>query len=66
MLFLNLEKEKIRLLDLIEEYPVDGENLDPQDEENQFWISWYRRAKISQTVEFDKWHIYDPKGQKGR
>lgn len=53
-----LKKNEIDLLDLMEHFSVDGEQLDPEDEQNTFWIKWYNEAKAKKEPVFDKWHVF--------
>jgi len=59
-LFLHALKEnKIDLVEILEHFSVDGEELDPQDDKNKFWIKWYNKAKKKSKPAFDKWQVFD-------
>lgn len=54
-----LEKNGIDLSEVLECFEVDGDALDPQDEQNTFWIDWYNKAQKERAPVFDKWHVFD-------
>lgn len=53
-----LEDDQIELLQTIEYFSVEAEELDPSDTDNEFWIEWYERARKSGEMESDVWHMY--------
>ena len=60
ILFLNaLEENDIELVEINESFDVNGAELDPEDENNDFWIDWYNETKSAGEVVFDKWHVFD-------
>ena len=58
-----LAENHIDLVKIVESFPVDGNALDPREGRNSLWIRWYRRAQDSGEVEFDPWHVFDPKNE---
>jgi hypothetical protein len=54
-----LKENKLDLVDAIEHFSVDGEELDPEDEQNTLWITWYQEAKKKKRPVFDKWHVFN-------
>jgi len=54
-----LKENEIELVETIEHFDVNGEELDPEDKQNTFWIRWYKQAEKSQKPVFDKWHVFD-------
>jgi hypothetical protein len=54
-----LRQEGIELIEIIEHFAIDEEELDPQDDQNAFWIKWYREAKSLGKPILDKYHVYD-------
>jgi len=57
----SLREEGIELVETMEHFRVDGEELDPSDPLNEFWISWYERTKTAGKPVFDTYHIF-PEG----
>lgn len=58
-IFLNsLNVEDILLVEIIEEFSIDGHELDSSDIVNDFWIDLYRNAKSSGSVVYDTWHLF--------
>jgi hypothetical protein len=54
-----LEGNEIKLVEILEHFSVDGEELDPKDKDNKFWIKWYKEAKKKKAPVFDKWHVFN-------
>lgn len=54
-----LKEEGIELIELLEHFPVDGDQLDPEDGKNAFWIKWYEEAKRTSKPVIDNYHVYD-------
>lgn len=55
----SLKKKAIDLIEIIEFFDIDGEELDPNDEKNSFWIKWYQETMKEKTVIFDTYHVFD-------
>ena len=54
-----LKENDIKLIEIIEYFAVDEEELDPEDEQNTFWINLYNETKRKKGPVFDKWHVFD-------
>lgn len=60
LMFLHALKEnEIELLELIEHFSVNGDELDSTDEKNTFWIKLYNDARKEKEPVFDAWHVFD-------
>ena len=58
--FLNFLKEnQIKIVDIVNEFSVDGTLLDPKDVNNTFWINFYKESKTVNKPVFDVWHLYE-------
>ncbi len=53
-----LAEDQIELVETIEYFSVDAEELDASDPDNEFWIDWHDRALKSGEIESDIWHLY--------
>ena len=49
---------KVTLVELLESFPVDGDELDPNDPINKFWIEWCNEVREKGCVLFDTWHYW--------
>lgn len=54
-----LRENDINLVEVMEHFAVDGEELDPEDDHNTFWIKWYNETKKKKELIFDKWHVFN-------
>lgn len=54
-----LKAKNIKLDEIIEYFSIDGDELDPTDESNTFWIEWYRKTAKLKKTNFDTWQVYD-------
>lgn len=54
-----LKDNKIELVEILEYFAVDDEELDPEDGQNTFWIKWCKQAKKRGDIVFDKWHVFN-------
>jgi hypothetical protein len=59
LFFTALRGCEIDLVDVIEQFTIDGNELDPRDERNGFWIAWYNEVKAKGELLFDPWHVFD-------
>lgn len=50
---------EIDLVEVIENFTVDGNELDPKDERNSFWIEWCNEVKAKGEPLFDPWHVFE-------
>ena len=53
-----LPGKRIVLTEVIEYFSVDGEALDPTDEVNNFWITWYNKTKREGELSFEVFHVF--------
>lgn len=53
-----LKEDQIELVETIDYFSVDADELDPSDTDNLVWIEWHERASKSGDLESDVWHIY--------
>lgn len=53
-----LDAADITLLEIMDYFSVDGDNLDPTDPTNTFWIDWYHQTKKIMEPDFDVFHVY--------
>ena len=54
-----LKEQGIELIEILEHFEIDCEELDPEDEKNTFWIEWCKEAKTAGKALFDKYHVFD-------
>lgn len=55
----SLNEERIDLVKIGKEFEINGDELDPSDEINTFWIEIYNRAKKEGRPVYDKWQVFD-------
>jgi len=55
----SLKEEGIELIEILEHFAVDAEELDAADQANRFWIEWYEKTKKAGKPVFDKYQVFD-------
>jgi hypothetical protein len=59
MFLMKLKRNFIDLVEVIESFDVNGEELDPSDPVNTFWIDWYKRCRLAKEPILDVLHVID-------
>ncbi len=53
-----LASRNINLIEIVEFFAIDAEELDSEDELNDFWIEWYKETKALGTPVFEKMYLF--------
>lgn len=63
MFLSTLKENQIYLIEIIDYFSIDGEELDPEDENNSFWIELYKKTQTENKPVFDTWHLFKLDGK---
>lgn len=55
-----LTERKIKLLEIQENFPIDNdpEQMDPENENNLFWIEWCEEVEMAGKPSFEAFNLY--------
>lgn len=53
-----LTERKINLIEIIEHFPVDTEEMDLEDKDNLYWIEWCEETEMAGKPTFEAFDLY--------
>ena len=58
-----LAERKINLIEIQEDFPVDTDpdEMDPENEDNLFWIEWCEEVEMTGKASFEAFNLYPAK-----